>query len=59
MNLDSFYPDKKITVKEKILYIVIIILLPIIIIFLPFLLPVIILIIPISLIYVMFFPQSS
>jgi hypothetical protein len=59
MNLDSFYPDKKITLKEKILYIVIIILLPIIIIFLPFLLPVIILIIPISLIYVMFFPQSS
>ena len=59
MNLDSFYPDKKITLKEKILYIVIIILLPIIIIFLPFLLPVIILIIPLGLLYVMFFPQSS
>jgi hypothetical protein len=59
MNLDSFYPDKKITLKEKILYLVIIILLPIIIIFLPFLLPIIILIIPLGLLYVMFFPQAS
>jgi hypothetical protein len=59
MNLDSFYPDKKITLKEKLIYIVLIILLPIIIIFLPFLLPVIILIIPVSLLYVIFFPQSN
>lgn len=59
MNLDAFYPKKKMTLNEKLMYLVIILLLPIIIIILPFLLPVIIIIIPVSLLYLLFFPQSN
>jgi len=59
MNLDDFYPEKKMTLSEKLMYLVIILLLPIIIIILPFLLPVIIIIIPLLLLYLIFFPQSN
>jgi hypothetical protein len=59
MNLDDFYPEKKITSNEKWIYLILIILLPVIIVILPFLLPIIVIFIPFLILYFLFFPVSN
>lgn len=59
INLNYFYPEKKITFNEKIIYTILIILSPVIIFILPFFLPIIICFIPFLVLYFIFFPVSN
>jgi hypothetical protein len=58
----SIYPDKKLSLTEKIILIIIAILLPVVLMFIPFLIPIVLvlfpIILPILIIYIIFFPQS-